>query len=308
MHESNLSRSLLSVYSPNEVGLAVLGWPVSHSISPFLHNAALEKLSLVDSNFKNWRYEKLQVPAEDLSSILPQMAKCGYRGMNLTIPHKVRVLPYLSEVTKEAQVMGAVNTLVKVKDGWMGYNTDGYGLQRALESTFKIYLREHVVLILGAGGAARAAAAKCLSVGCEQVWISNRSRDRMNALVSDLSEEFPSSSLKSFQIDRFPNSLYDVSNLIIINATSLGLHESDASPLNFPFSNFNVEAKAFDMIYNPAETEFLRKAKEAGMEFSNGLSMLVFQALRSLEIWTGREISEKAMFEGARKGMNSNLN
>lgn len=130
----------------------------------------------------------------------------------------------------------------------------------------------------------------------------------MNALVSDLSEEFPSSSLKSFQIDRFPNSLYDVSNLIIINATSLGLHESDASPLNFPFSNFNIEAKAFDMIYNPAETEFLRKAKEAGMEFSNGLSMLVFQALRSLEIWTGREISEKAMFEGARKGMNSNLN
>ena len=105
-----------------------------------------------DSRFNGWSYERLEVPAEELPFLLPQLAQRGYRGINLTIPHKVEVLPHLLEIDPEAELMGAVNTLQWVEGGWKGYNTDGYGLQRALETVFDIELQTCSVLILGAGG------------------------------------------------------------------------------------------------------------------------------------------------------------
>ena len=290
-------------FSAEEVGLAVLGWPIKHSISPYLHNEALDELSRSDSRFNGWSYERLEVPAEELPFLLPQLAQNGYRGINLTIPHKVEVLPHLSEIDPEAEIMGAVNTLQWFEGGWKGYNTDGYGLQRALETVFDIELQNCSVLILGAGGAARAAAARCLAKGCTQVCITNRSADRLAALISDLRAHFPESDLRGFPLDDLPKQVLNISNLIVINATSLGLQPEDPPPIDLSFLKLGSETRIYDMIYNPPQTALLKDAKAEEMNRSNGLSMLVFQALRSLEIWSGREVSAEAMFEGAKKGM-----
>ena len=290
-------------FSADEVGLAVLGWPINHSISPYLHNEALSELRGRDSRFDGWSYERLEVRAEELPTLLPQLGQHGYRGLNLTIPHKVEVIPHLMDIDPEAEVMGAVNTLQWLDGGWKGFNTDGYGLQRALETVFELQLKSCAVLILGAGGAARAAAARCLAEGCPEVCITNRSPSRLSSLVEDLRKQFPNSSLRSFPPEAMPTQILDFPELIIINATSLGLQSKDPAPIDLTLHEWRPHTRVYDMIYNPSQTALLKTAADFGISCSNGLSMLVHQALRSLEIWTGCEVSANAMFAGAEKGM-----
>ena len=125
--------------------------------------------------YAHWHYHKIEVPSSELSEVLPKLAELGYRGINLTIPHKVEVLPLIDLIDEEAEVMGAVNTLKWNGSGWSGSNTDGYGLEKGVSRNLGVALESSEVLVLGAGGAARAAVAKCLLRGCAKVWVGNRS-------------------------------------------------------------------------------------------------------------------------------------
>ncbi|SVD61456.1 uncharacterized protein METZ01_LOCUS414310, partial [marine metagenome] len=157
------------------MSLAVLGFPIGHSISPAIHNAALFEMAKSDPRFAKWRYRRIEVEAERLSEVLPLLRKAGFRGLNLTIPHKVQALDLVVELSADARAIGAVNTLMASDDGWRGFNTDGYGLEQALREELEVDLEGSKVILLGAGGAARAAAAQCLLRGCRKLWIGNRS-------------------------------------------------------------------------------------------------------------------------------------
>jgi len=279
-----------------QVGLAVLGYPISHSISPQIHNAALQVLALKDSTFAQWSYKKVEVEVNDLSTSINTLAELGYIGINLTIPHKVKVLPHLSLIDEQARIMGAVNTLRMEHGGWKGYNTDGVGLSRAIEDAFKLPLGEFNVIVLGAGGAARAAVAQCIFEGCQNIALYNRTIDRATELVSALKEN--GIEKKVSLLESFTNPFDGLNEpVVVINATALGLRPEDPSPVDL--SGLDGNFHVYDMVYNPPVTQLMRAAMEKGYPVANGLGMLVGQAARSLEIWSGQEVSVRAMREAA---------
>jgi len=298
MPEPPLQLGHICPLSVGSVGLAVLGSPIKHSISPQLHQSALDEMAGVDQRFSQWRYDKVEVAVERLPEALTQLAELGYRGLNLTIPHKVEVLPLLDQVDEEAAKIGAVNTLSWENESWKGYNTDGVGFSRALKIAFSRSLADFEILILGAGGAARAAVAQALFEGCPKIGLLNRSTKRAEELVRVLQEnQFsnPPEILSAAEVQAF---LGNASHPLIINATSLGLKESDPSPLSL--SGLPDNTCVYDMIYNPAQTTLLREARAASFAASNGLGMLVGQAARSLEIWSGAHVPISAMERAAK--------
>ena len=301
MLDSPLLIEDLSPLPPNHVGLAVLGAPIKHSISPQIHSAALREISSRTPSFLNWVYHKVEVKSEYLAFGLEQLKKCGYRGLNLTIPHKVNVFSMIDSIDQEARTIGAVNTLLHTGEEWRGFNTDGYGLEQALKGGLGVNLESANILILGAGGAARAAAAQSLSRGCENLWISNRSTERLENMIDALGNSLDISRVVACPISKLPLDVLNCEDLVIINATSLGLNSGDSSPVSL--RAFSPSTRVYDMIYNPAETPLLEEARARGMACENGLSMLVHQAARSLEIWTGQQISVEAMFSGARAAL-----
>ncbi len=268
--------------------LAVLGHPISHSLSPVIHNAALARMG---QRFEGWRYFAFEVPVSELAEALPLFHEKGFVGLNLTIPHKVEALTLATSVDPLAQRMGAVNTLIRGDAGFSGRNTDGYGLQEALKQDLKVELAGATVIILGAGGAARAAVVQCLEAGCRKVWVGNRSADRLSELVNVVGGE--NTSLATFPLSNPPQDLPE--NSVLINATSLGLKEGDSSPISL--SSFPGSLKVYDMIYSPPETALLMEARNRGMHTANGLSMLVHQACQSLAFWTGAAVPVEAMFQ-----------
>ena len=301
MPKPSLDIGGLRAFAEGEVGLAVLGFPIAHSISPQLHNAALKKMSEVNPRYAHWYYHKIEVPPNKLAETLPQLAEMGYRGINLTIPHKVDVLPMLDLIDDEAKAMGAVNTLLWNGKGWTGRNTDGYGLERGVSGDLGVSLSSSEVLVLGAGGAARAAVAKCLLDGCVKVRVANRSLPRLMEMSKTLNDEFGEDRVHPFTLSGIPPELRESNNLLVINATSVGLKKNDPAPLSL--AELSPKTKVYDMVYNPPETALLTEARKAGMTYGNGLSMLVYQAARALEIWTGEPVPSKVMLKEAKIAM-----
>ena len=268
--------------------LAVLGHPIGHSLSPVIQNAALERMA---GRFADWRYFAFDLPVERLREGLSTFHEKNFAGLNLTIPHKVEALKLSAGVDPVARRMGAVNTLIRQDVGYFGRNTDGYGIQTALKQDLGAELSAANIIVLGAGGASRAAVVQCLEAGCRKVWVGNRSEDRLQELVRVVGDE--NSRLATFPLSELPLDLPD--SLVLINATSLGLKEDNPAPAALGL--FPDRLKVYDMIYNPPETALLRDARKLGMPAANGLSMLVHQAARSLQYWTGAEVPVDAMFE-----------
>ena len=287
--------------STPRVGLAVLGRPIGHSISPILHHAALSVLSKEDASFDLWQYDRIDLEPSLLPEALKKLSLAGYIGLNLTIPHKVEVLKVLNDIDPEAQLMGAVNTLHFGSGSWVGHNTDGIGLSRAISTDLGIRFQDECILIIGAGGAARAASVQCLLEGCEFVHILNRSKERLNGLVEPLAERFGRNRIKGSSLEDLKISDFKDKKWLVINATSVGLSEEDPSSLPFSCSLLSPESAVYDMIYNPTTTTLLKDAAKAGLDYSNGLSMLIFQAAKALEIWTQKEIPADIMFDAACK-------
>lgn len=271
--------------------LAVLGHPIHHSLSPAMHNAALDQLRQQDSRFAGWHYFRFDVPPDQLEFALKRLHQKGFIGINLTIPHKVDVLAQLKQVSASAQLMGAVNTLQAQKHGYSGFNTDGFGLEQGLLQDLDQTLTDCEILLLGSGGAARAAAVHCLERGCKRLHIANRNPERLAQLLEQLTgtgrkDAVTSSSLKALPQAWAPKGL-------VINATSVGLAAGDPSPLDL--RQLPPAWKVYDMIYNPARTPLLQQAAASGRPWANGLSMLVHQGARALEMWTQTKIPSEAM-------------
>lgn len=277
------------------VGLAVLGHPVRHSISPQMHNAALAKLAASEPRFANWRYFRFDIEPETLASALPLFHARGFFGLNLTVPHKEIAVGLVSQIDDNAKTVGAVNTLLRLETGYRGFNTDGYGLSQGIRQTLGTSLTGSNVALLGAGGAARAAAAQCLSDRCRSLTIINRNQERLARLIDELS---PFAAAAGIELaGRSPEALALQPGCVIVNATSLGLKADDPTPLQA--DQIPAGAVCYDMIYNPPETRLMRLASERGGQAANGLSMLIHQGARALEIWTGQPAPVSAMSDAA---------
>ncbi|HVU34319.1 MAG TPA: shikimate dehydrogenase [Opitutaceae bacterium] len=273
----------LEAWTRAGTSLAVLGHPIKHSVSPAMHNAALAELAARDERFAEWRYFRCDIPPDDLPRALDLLEARRFRGVNLTVPHKVIAFDRVATIDTAARPVGAINTLRRSDTGWEGFNTDGYGLAAAIRETLHRELAGSHVILIGAGGAARGAAVECLQRRCRSLWVVNRTRDNLHRLFDALAPLAHGIPFHGFVPAAIPNDLPD--GAIVINATSAGLRESDASPIDL--ATLPRPAAVYDMIYNPPETRLLRQAAFLGLPRANGLSMLVHQGAKALEIWTG---------------------
>ncbi len=290
----------LAAWSRPGVSLAVLGYPIKHSISPAMHNAALAEMATREVAFADWRYFRFEVPPEELPRALALLHEKQFRGVNLTVPHKILAVAQVAAIDPAARPVGAVNTLRWRTDGWEGFNTDGYGLANGLREDLGVELAGADVILLGAGGAARGAAVECLQRGVRSLWIANRTRENLDALLAQLAPLAGNATLRGFAPAEASGAGLPA-GAVVVNATSAGLKATDPLPINL--DSLPIPRAVYDMIYNPAETALLAAARASGLPRANGLSMLVHQGARALEIWTGRAVPVAAMAAAARTAM-----
>ena len=255
----------LESWSFGGTALAVLGHPIKHSISPAMHNAALAELARTDARFADWRYFRFEVHPDDLPRALELLHAKKFRGVNLTVPHKIIAFDRVAEIDAAARPVGAVNTLLWGERGWRGFNTDGYGLAAAIRETL-----------------ARDLAVECLQRRCASLTIANRTRENLDTLLATLAPIAGGIPVRGFAPSTPPADL--PSDALVINATSAGLRDTD--PLPIDLGALPRPAAVFDMIYNPPQTPLLRAAAMLGAPHANGLSMLVHQGAKALEIWS----------------------
>lgn len=266
---------------------ALLGYPLGHSLSPPMQNAAFSQLGL----------DYLYIPWEVKEGYLERMVSAlkgweNFRGGNVTIPHKERILPFMNELTPEARAIGAVNCFLLENGRLIGDNTDGKGFLLSLREA-GIEPKGRRVLILGAGGAAKAVAFSLAREGAAFICLANRTMEKAEVLASSLRGWFPSSQIEALSLnDRKLFSLIRESDLIV-NSTPLGMKPQDPPLFNYelltPFSF------VCDLIYNPEDTPFLEAARIAGCRTLGGLGMLLYQGALSFQLWTGKEAPLDAM-------------
>jgi shikimate dehydrogenase len=259
--------------------LGVIGHPVRHSFSPPMQNAAIEALGL------DFIYVPFEIPPDDLPAAVAGFRAAGVVGINATIPHKQALLDLVEHATDEARLTGTVNTLHFSDDGLIGDSTDGPGFVASLAARDCDVAGRRVVL-LGAGGSARAIGVSLVRSGAAKVTIANRTRSRaeeLAALLNSVREGVAEIS----PLEPAPTATLQAADLIV-NTTSVGMHpKMEAEPLSLP--ELQAHAWVVDIIYNPRETRFLQQAARQGVETMNGVAMLVHQGALSLRRWTGCE-------------------
>ena len=276
------------------IRLGVLGDPIAHSFSPQMQNAALRasKMKMV--------YAAFQIAPGELRDALELLREQNFVGVNLTIPHKIAALEFMDELDENARGAGAVNT-VKIENGQLrGFNTDGKGFARAIREEFSVDLRDLRILVLGAGGAARAIALQCAKENCERLVIANRDLEKAKELTEGLLPFFggpkvlgPVPRLQAIAWDEAAFR-FQIANLdLVVNATPLGLNRADAPPI--PARLLAPHLMIYDTIYSRGPTAFISAALEAGARAANGLSMLLHQGALAFEIWFGRAAPLDAM-------------
>lgn len=249
--------------------LGVIGYPIGHSLSPRMHNAALRALSL------DGEYSAIAVESAGLTEAVRGLFAQGFAGLNVTIPHKQAILPLMDELANSARVIGAVNTIVKVDGCMIGHNTDAAGFMRGLTNA-GFNPAGARVFVMGAGGAARAVVyALCDARASVVVW--NRTYERAERLASEFGVD---------AIDCLPMGTLGRFDLIV-NTTSVGMSpHQDQTPLQFPMGE-RTPQWVYDLVYRPRETRFLREARAAGARTIAGLDMLVYQGAEAFTLWTG---------------------
>lgn len=270
--------------------LAVLGDPVAHSLSPAMHNAALAEMAERDQRWAGWHYRAVHVRAEAIGEAVKVLHEAGFAGLNLTLPHKVGVWPYLEEVDETTRAMGAANTLVRTEGGWRGTNTDGYGIRRALGEALGMETAGRDIWLFGAGGAARGIAVACLEGNCGRLTVVNRSPERLEALGRQLAGVAGRERVRLLRTEAAP--LDAEAGALYINATSLGLRAEDPSPV--AVERLARAAAVYDTTYG-CRNQLAVAAERLGVRYADGLSMLVWQGVRSLSIWTGAEVPAAVM-------------
>lgn len=255
---------------------AVIGDPVEHSLSPVMHNAAFKKLGL------NLVYVAFKVTRNELKEAISGARSLGLRGLNVTMPHKKAVISYLDETDSTAEAIGAVNTILNNQGKLIGYNTDGKGAMIALKEN-GIYPEEKKMLILGAGGAAKAIAFQAAQE-VEELVILNRTSEKATKLAELLCKKF-GNKVKGGALSAEVLKEELKTTDILVNATSVGMHpDVNRSPV--PSDLLRRELCVMDIIYNPLETKLVKDAKSVGAKVVLGLEMLLYQGAVAFEIWT----------------------
>ncbi|CAN5399346.1 shikimate dehydrogenase [soil metagenome] len=268
------------------VRLGVVGAPVAHSLSPALQNAALEKCGI------EFSYARFQIAPNELEEARGLFRDLDFLGLNLTVPHKVAAVSLVDEVEEAARKIGAINTIVFRDNKSLGYNTDGPGFVRAIREEFSVDLRDLRVLLLGAGGGAgRAIAWQCANENCERLVLVNRTFAKAQTFVRELAPAFsgprvlgPEARLEAISWEERALRTQLERTDLVVNATTLGLSASDASPL--PRALIAPHLMIYDLVCKP--TRLLAAADASGARGANGLTMLLHQGALAFELWFDR--------------------
>jgi shikimate dehydrogenase len=259
---------------------AVLGHPIGHTLSPVMHNAAIQALG--------WDaiYLAFDVHPDHLMDVLPSMQKMGFGGVNLTVPLKEVAFKGLSKLDESAQLMGAVNTVKFETEGPKGFNTDGMGFLKAVEESFGAPLAGKRMFVMGTGGAGRAVALAAAGAGITSIALADLDVDRCRKLAVELETQF---FIQEIDLATTPSSQIEAALEadLVVQSTPIGMKATDPSPL--PAEAFREGHWAFDLIYMYPETAFMKTAKAGGAKTANGLGMLLHQGAKAFEIWTGTQ-------------------
>jgi shikimate dehydrogenase len=273
------------VSSPDALRAFLYADPAAHSLSPAMHRAAFAHAGL------RGEYTAVRVPAGELGEALERLRERGILGANLSLPHKEDALAHLDELTPGARAVGAVNTVLHRDGRLIGENTDAPGLFEALLKLGAGSRGDREwdgpVVVLGAGGAARAAVYTALLLMERDVFVVNRTRERAEELAASWAGEDADFQVKAASLHQVP--WPEVS--LVVNASSAGLSAPDETPLpGFDFTALAPGALVYDMVYQPRETRLMRDARAAGVRAENGLSMLAQQARLAFRAWTGADV------------------
>ncbi|MEH1834728.1 MAG: shikimate dehydrogenase [Nostoc sp.] len=263
--------------------IGVIGHPVEHSLSPVMHNAAIAHLGL------DYVYLPFPIEPQNLEVAIAGFAAIGVVGFNVTIPHKQAIIPLLSEITPLAQAIGAVNTVSRQDNKWVGTNTDIEGFIAPLQTTYKQDWNQKVAVILGNGGAARAVVAGCHQLGFAKIHVVGRNVQKLQEFGKSWNNSTISENLQVDQWEEL-SKLIPQANLLV-NTTPIGMYPNvDKSPLSVEeIANLPTGAIAYDLIYIPKPTQFLKQAEKQGAIAIDGLEMLVQQGVAALKIWLQQE-------------------
>lgn len=270
--------------------VGVIGWPVSHSLSPLIHNAAFAALQM------DWAYVPLPVPPGNVLEALRGLRALGFAGANVTMPHKTEIAGLADELTDDARLLWSVNTLVVTTDGIVGHNTDCPGFDRFITRDAGFDAADKTALVFGAGGAARACAVALARAGLRELVIALRDPSHAQSLrdaVDDIGTK-----VTAVTFDEAPSVTAD----LVVNATPLGAHGEF-----LPIPALGPDVLVVDLLYRPRQTPLLAAARDAGASSYSGLGLLLHQAGLAFELWTGRPapldvMSAAAMTELAAPG------
>lgn len=262
----------------------LIGNPVEHTLSPVIHNTLADRLG------HNMVYVPFLVEEDRVEEAVKGAYALNLLGMNVTVPYKSEVIGSLKEIDSLAEKIGAVNTLVRTEGGYKGYNTDMEGLYRAMDSE-GIRIRGEEIILLGAGGAARAVAYLCASKGAAKVYMLNRTKEKAQTVSREVNQAMGSEVIVPMMLEEY-GSLPD-RQFLAIQGTSVGLfpHVEDVVIADREF--YQKIHTGFDLIYSPWETKFMHLVKEGGGKAYNGLKMLLYQGIIAYELWNDVSVSEE---------------
>ena len=279
-----------------ETALGIIGYPIGHSISPLFQQAALDRLSVPH------RYRAYEVHPDSVGDFVASLRSEDALGINVTVPHKEAVMPFLDDIDDWAAEAGAVNTIVNREGRLTGYNTDGYGFLRALTDEGDLDPAGKRVLVLGAGGSARGVVQALVRAGVGRLDIANRTLARAESLA-ELAQQ---RNVPAGATPLDPGQLSEAAEAadLIVNCTSLGMRhgpDETASPLTA--TQIPSGSLVYDLVYNPMLTPLLQEAQLAGAKTLGGISMLVYQGAASFELWLQRPAPVSDMMDAALAAM-----
>jgi len=262
----------------------VIGYPIEHTVSPVIHN------SLAQIYGHNLVYVPLPVAKDGLEAAIKGAEAFDFFGMNVTVPYKSEVIPFLQDIDSLAKSIGAVNTLVKVPGGYKGYNTDMPGLYRAMLSD-GIEIQGRDVIILGAGGVARAVALLLLEKNASKIYIMNRTVEKAQTIAGEINEKAGRILCEATDLEGYKKLAKD-RKYLAIQATNVGMYPHTRQAVIEDMEFYDMLEFGYDIVYNPMNTKFMQLVKNAGGKSFHGLKMLLYQGIIAYELWHQISISE----------------
>ncbi|MFH0731384.1 MAG: shikimate dehydrogenase [Candidatus Omnitrophota bacterium] len=263
----------------------VIGYPLGHTLSPYMHNDAFSKLKIKAI------YLPLSVEPKNLKSAINTLKTAGICGFNVTIPFKTSCMRYLDRIDKLVSMIGAVNTVVLKKNKLSGYNTDAAGFIKSLKADLGFSPKGKSVFVLGAGGAARAVCFALAKEGAREIFIVDVIKSKAVSLARNIRKNFPKCLIEVVTTSQSHNVTSRAD--LIVNATPLGMKKTDPLPINPKLLRKGLAV--YDLVYNPSPTKLVKAAKAKGVNAANGLGMLLYQGAEAFKLWTRRKAPVEVM-------------